>query len=379
MFNISEITLMIMGFLTALFITNYGIPIILRVCRLKNLYDVHNGRAAHKGSIPTLGGVGIFLGLIMSILIFSNFKTEYSVLANNSELQYIVVAIIIVFFIGLKDDILVISPIKKIIAQFVSAFLLSFPEFGNIRLTNLHGFLGFYEINVWFSVLLTIFVIIVVINGFNLIDGIDGLSSGIGIVTLSTIGIWMYLVEDYFWALLAFSTVGALFAFFRFNVFSKDNKIFMGDTGSLILGIVASILIIVFNEKNIIGSGIPNKYLIENAPVVSFSIFIVPLFDTLRVFSIRLIKHKSPFKPDKNHVHHRLLTLRKSHIQASLIIIAVNVLFIFLGFHISSKLENMFVFGVVIILIASIFSVIPAILINKKIHEVNNERHNLVD
>ena len=344
--------LIILSFFGAMIISIIAIPTIINVARVKRLYDTPNCRASHVDKTPTLGGLSIFAGFFISSLIFINIKLI-------PDFQYVIAGSIIIFFIGLKDDILSISPLKKLIGQIV-AFIIVI-EFGNIRFTNLHGFLGIYEIDYLTSVLLTLFVLIVIINSFNLIDGIDGLASGIGIVTSVTFGIWFYLVREYQLTIMAACLVGALIAFFVFNVFGRKNKIFMGDIGSLLLGFITAIFVVKFNELDI-NPGSP--YFIHSSPAVSIGILIVPLFDTLRVFIIRLIHKKSPFKADRGHVHHRILKLTNSHFKASLILMLANIGFIVLVF----LLKNMGIYKLTLILLilAIALSYLPVLLLRMK-------------
>jgi UDP-N-acetylmuramyl pentapeptide phosphotransferase/UDP-N-acetylglucosamine-1-phosphate transferase len=275
------------------------------------------------------------------------------------ELKYIVAATIIMFVLGIKDDLIAISPRKKLAGQIFAALVVI--VMGDIRFTNFHGIFGIHELNYFVSVFFTIFVIIVVTNGFNLIDGIDGLASGICALVTTTLGIWFFLTGNYEYVILATSLLGALLSFFRFNVFGKSNKIFMGDTGSMILGLLISILVIRFNELNIYPDF---KYSVQAAPAVSIGILAVPLFDTIRVMLIRILNKKSPFQPDKNHVHHRMLSLGYKHVAASVRIIAVNALFIATVFLLSG-VGNEILLGIVIVM-GTFFSWLPSLLLKRK-------------
>jgi UDP-N-acetylmuramyl pentapeptide phosphotransferase/UDP-N-acetylglucosamine-1-phosphate transferase len=194
-----------------------------------------------------------------------------------------------------------------------------------IRFTNLHGFLGIGDIGMVPSVILTFFVIIVIINAFNLMDGIDGLAAGLSMLAALVFGGWFFISGHHDYAILSVALIGAVAGFFYYNLYGKQNKIFMGDTGSLLLGTLMAVIVIQFNEFNIDQS---KPFAIASAPAVSFGILIYPLVDTIRVFIIRLLQFKSPFVADKNHLHHRLLTLGFSHKRASYTIIGINFLFI---------------------------------------------------
>ncbi len=171
---------------------------------------------------------------------------------------------------------------------------------------------------------------IVIINGMNLIDGIDGLAASIGITISATFGIYFYLVKEYELSLISCAIIGSLLAFLRFNFSDKENKIFMGDTGSLLLGLYLTVLVIYFNELNIKNS---ESYFIHSAPSVSFGIMVIPMFDIIRVMLIRIGLGRSPFKPDTNHIHHKLLRLGFSHKKSTLILITANLFFIGFSFY----------------------------------------------
>lgn len=303
----------------------FVIPKIIKVSNLKNLFDVPNHRSAAKHVVPTLGGISIFAGFVISIVIASN---SY----NIDELKYMLAGIIAMFFVGLKDDIIGIAARNKFRIQIVMAFYLVI--IGNYRITNLHGILGIEEISYIAGTILSLIAIVGIINAVNLIDGIDGLSSGIGLLISVVYGIWFLKAGDYIYALTCFSLTGSLIAFFIYNVFGTTNKIFMGDTGSLILGTIVALLTIHFNEFHTAGN------VSHGFPAISLAIIIVPVVDTIRIFVIRLSQGKSPFTPDMNHIHHQVLRLTGYHLKASLIIIAVNAVIILLAFSLIDVLGN---------------------------------------
>jgi UDP-N-acetylmuramyl pentapeptide phosphotransferase/UDP-N-acetylglucosamine-1-phosphate transferase len=312
--------LIIMGFLMAFGITWFIIPSVVNISRLKNLCDTPNGRTSHIIATPTLGGIAVFVGVVLSTVICAG---TYFIF----ELKYIISGLIIVFFVGIKDDILIIDPVKKLAGQILAALLIA--VFADIRITNLYGLFHIFHIPYIASILLTVFVFIVIINGFNLIDGIDGLASGIGILTSSVFGIWFWMSGHIACTILSFSFVGALTAFFYFNVFSKTNKIFLGDTGSLVTGFVVGVLACRFLQFESISQEVIR---IQSAPTVVCGILIVPLFDSFRVFILRITQGKSPFKADRQHIHHRLLQIGFTHLHATLTLVLVNVFFIVLSF-----------------------------------------------
>lgn len=292
------------------------IPTVIRIARLKNLVDEPNSRTSHKKAVPTLGGVGIYLSFSITTLLLSSY---YYI----PEFNYLLLGMMVLFFLGIKDDIVVLSANKKLIGEIAVAVMLTY--LGDLRLTSLQGVFGIYEIPYGASVLLTSFIYIALINAINLIDGIDGLASGVGILTLSFLGVNFYLMGHLGWSMLCFAMVGALFAFFLYNVFGYRNKIFMGDTGSLILGLFLTATTIKFIEMN---ATFANHLTITFAPAVAIALLILPIFDTIRVFSVRIANGRSPFSPDKNHLHHLLLYLGFKHKVASYILISTNALFI---------------------------------------------------
>jgi UDP-N-acetylmuramyl pentapeptide phosphotransferase/UDP-N-acetylglucosamine-1-phosphate transferase len=315
---LSPLLLVSFGLVLSFAIVYVSIPTIVNVAHLKKLYDEPGRRKSHNHSIPNLGGIAIFAGFIISMGLFTD-------ITINKELVYLMIGLIVLFFVGLKDDILIIAPAKKLYGEVMASIIVT--VIGDLHLTSLHGFMGIHQIPYIPGIILTVFVMVVIINSFNLIDGIDGLASGIGLLVSLTFGVWFCLAGQTNYAIIAASLFGALVCFFGYNVFGSKNKIFMGDTGSLLVGFVISIIVIKFNEININYTGI---YKIAAAPAVSFGILIIPLFDTIRVFLIRIIRGQSPFNADKNHLHHRMLKLGLSHIFSTLLLLILNLIFIFL-------------------------------------------------
>lgn len=306
----------IYGFFTALIISMYAIPSIIKVAQIKHLFDSPCERKRHGHDVPTLGGIAIFAGTIFSLTFWSD-HTQIQ------ELQFIIAAIMVLFFVGIKDDIVPLRPFKKLIAQIFAAFIIV--HFAEIQITSMFGLFGIKDLNLYVSYALSIFTIIVITNSFNLIDGVNGLAGVIGIIASFTFGAWFLVFGSYQYALLGFSLSGSLLGFLWFNV--TPAKIFMGDTGSLIVGLSCALLAIQFIETNRL---LPreHEYKVFSVPVVAMSILIIPLYDTLRVFVIRMLKKKSPFSPDRRHLHHRLLDLGLSHNQITSILGVTNLFII---------------------------------------------------
>ena len=339
------------AFGVSLFITIVSIPHIIKVSRLKKLYDVPDERKSHKSAIPTLGGLAIFAGFTISASLF------YPKDATLVEFKYIIPAVLIVFFIGIKDDILITSAMKKLLGQIIAALIIVI--MGKIRITSMYGLFGVESINESWSLALSTFTILVIMNGINLIDGINCLAGGVAMVVSSFFGIWFFINDFQGPTIIAVSLLGGIIGFLFFN--RTPARIFMGDTGSLIIGLILSVLAIKFIELNKVAESFSYK----SAPIVAFGVLIIPLFDTLRVMLYRVLKGQSPLSPDQNHVHHRLLEIGLSHMNAALIIMTVNVLFIaVVSFW--RLLDNLVLLAIVLLL-ASIISYIPSLVL-RRIH-----------
>jgi len=297
-------------------ITFFSIPVIIEVAKDKKLFDEPDERKVHNAVIPTLGGLGIFAGFIIATLMGA---------PSMAVLQYFMAAVMVIFFLGIKDDILILSASKKFIGQLVAAGILI--KFGGIQITNMYGFLGVYELPHTASILLTLFTMVVITNSFNLIDGVDGLAGSLGLLTSTIFGLYFYKTGQVLYAVMALSLVGSLVAFLIYNF--HPAKIFMGDTGSLLIGILNSVFVIKFMSVAADPAfGIP----LESGPAIGFSILIVPLFDTLRVVGLRILNRRSPFSPDRNHIHHFLLELGLSHKMISFTCVMANIAFIVLAY-----------------------------------------------
>ncbi|WP_236974781.1 glycosyltransferase family 4 protein [Membranihabitans maritimus] len=307
----------ILSFITALVVTFYAIPSIIKVAKIKQLVDMPGERRSHDEITPSLGGIAIFAGVLFSIVLWTPFNLF-------GDLQYILCAFTIIFLIGVKDDIVPISPKKKFAGEIFAAIILVTKS--NIRLTSFHGLFGIYEIPFWFSFIVSMVTILLIINAFNLIDGINGLTGCITVLITSFMSAWFFLVDHLALSLIAFSTAGACIAFLYYNM--TPAKIFMGDTGALFIGLICSILSIQFIEvNNVIDE---SRFAIHSAPVVAIGILAIPVFDTLRVFSIRILKGRSPFTADRQHIHHMMVDAGFTHMVSSVILTAFNALIIYM-------------------------------------------------
>jgi len=329
------------GGMIAFFLTFLVIPVIIEIAKKKKLYDEPDAkRKLHKEPIPSLGGLGMFVGFILSILLTLDFSSAVP------EFQYYIAAFLIIFFLGIKDDILVLSPTKKLIGQIFTACILVFKA--NLIISDMNGLLGIYEMNPVFSYAFSIFSIVVIINAFNLIDGVDGLAGGLGLIASLVFGIFFMVNRNIPYAVLSFSFAASLFAFLYYNF--HPAKIFMGDTGSLMVGLVVSILVVKFIQT---GSTY-DSYPVANAPAVGFGILLLPLMDTLRVFSVRLLNGRSPFSPDRNHIHHLFLNKGFGHKSVTIICVLISAALSAISF----MLQDIGIGFLIAILMAAFFTLI---------------------
>lgn len=318
-FIVKGIPALLLTFISAMGITWYFIPRVIRVVNERNLSDRPGKHKIHKRNIPTLGGIGIFAGFIFGFLMGVN---NYIPGAT-----YFTAAATMLFFVGIVDDLLYLNPKNKLIAEIFSVLIIVF--FTNLRFTSLQGFLGISTIPGWASYLITIFIIVLIINAYNLIDGIDGLAASVGIIASITFGIWFWLSGEYGYSIMAAALLGALLIFLRYNFSNGSDKIFMGDSGSLVIGFILAVFAVHFNEINHTEKTFHSLY---SSPSVSIAILIVPLFDTLRVIALRLINHQSPFKADNRHIHHLMLRAGFSHKRTTILISLFNIFIILIGF-----------------------------------------------
>ena len=341
---------LILSFITAFVLTYFAIPSVIMVARVKRLFDDPNERSSHSVSIPSLGGIAIFAGLIFSVI----FWTPFDVFG---DLQYILCSLVLIFLIGAKDDIVPMRPSRKFLGQIFAALIMVLKA--DVRISSLYGLFTIHDLPFFISVLLSVFVIVLIINAFNLIDGINGLTGTITVIITMTFGYWFFMVGRVEIAVICFSLMGAIIAFLKYNY--TPAQIFMGDTGSLVVGLISATLAIKFMEINL---NLISPYAVKSIPGITIGILIIPLYDTLRVFTTRILKGKSPFYPDKTHIHHLLLDLGFSHLQGTAVLAVTNVLFIVMVF----VLQDMGTLALVILVlaVATILSGILYYLARKK-------------
>jgi len=311
----------ILSFITSLLVTFYAIPSIIKVARVKHLVDEPGHRSSHAETTPSLGGIAIFAGVLISVVLWTPFELF-------GKLQYILASFTIIFLIGAKDDILPISPSRKFAGEFIAALILVIQS--NIRITGFQGLFGVYEIPYWLSIVISLTTILLIINAFNLIDGINGLTGMLAVLITIFMTSWFFLVDELALSLISFSTTGACLAFLYYNM--TPAKIFMGDTGSLFIGLICAILAIQFVEINKVLAD-ESKYAISAAPVVAIAVLGLPVLDTLRVFSGRILRGRSPFSAERNHIHHLTIDSGLSHMAASLLLTLFNAFIIYIAIY----------------------------------------------
>lgn len=349
----------------SLIISVASIPVIINISKLKDLMAEIELRSSHETLTPTLGGVAIFAATLISYFIWDN---PY----EGHEIHLAVADLIILFFLGIKDDILILSPKKKLLIQIAASVLLI--TLGDLRINSLYGLLGITNIPYFISVFFTTFIFISLINAINLLDGIDGLAGTVGVMASLCFGYLFFKLELYAHATLAFSLSGSLIGFLRYN-WSVKNKIFMGDTGSLIVGFLLSFFAIKYIVLN--SDYLYNPNLGNDAPILAILILILPLFDTMRMFIIRLIAKKSPFEGDRNHLHHIVIDQGISHMAATGWLVGVNCLLLIVYFYFRPTLSNVQFIESIVILFSSYC--LLAYLLSKRIANIDRVKFTKID
>jgi UDP-GlcNAc:undecaprenyl-phosphate/decaprenyl-phosphate GlcNAc-1-phosphate transferase len=330
--------------ITSFVISFLIVPVIIKYSLQRNLLDIPGRRKIHKKVTPSMGGIAIFCGFFISTLIWIEFK-------DWTYIKFILVALFVIFFIGVRDDLVPLRAIVKLIGQLMAACLLIF--LSDLRLRSLYGLFGIHELPMIVSYLLTIFIIIAITNSFNLIDGLDGLAGTIAIIALVCFGSWFYLVGDQIFAIFSFTMLGGIFAFLIFNW--EPSELFMGDTGALVIGMTLAILAIRFIDGNYkLEMDYPFKF---HAAIATAACFImIPLVDTTRIIILRLWKRQSPFKPDKSHIHHAIMRLGKSHSQTTIILGATQISFVILAVFFRQSSEAVVLSGIILLsIVLSVF------------------------
>lgn len=320
-----HIEMMLFAFILAFLVSYLSYETIITVAKAKHLMDEPDQRSSHKGKVPTLGGIAIYLSLLVVILLMG-------ALLNTKFMLMAITSLSVLLFLGLKDDLLVLASRKKFTMQVVTGIV--FIAFTDIRITSLFGVFGMTTLTYLHSFLFSLFVYVLIINAYNMIDGIDGLAGSFGVLATLSFSILLYLEHDIDIALIGIAAAGALIAFLRLNL-SRFKKIFMGDTGTMIVGFCLAILTLRF--LNITAHNTSSNFH-DSAPVIAIAILFFPLLDTLRVFALRTFKYKtSPFKADRNHIHHWFVDLKLSHLKVSSVLVNINAILIASSFLMNFK------------------------------------------
>ena len=342
----------------------FFMPVVIEIAKKHHFVVSPNRRTSHDGEIPNIGGINIFVSFLFTFFLFL-----YNVFL---DIQFIIFGLFLILIVGLIDDLINIKVFWKLLGELISGFFLI--VVADVRLSNLQGFLGINELPLFVSYLVSFFVFVVIINSLNLIDGIDGLASGLGILYSLFFAIYFQLTGHAELSVMAFAMVGSLAVFFYYNVFSDKRKIFMGDSGSLLLGYMINLFVFAFCEMNA-NNAVPDLFLMKAAPVVAVSVLIIPLFDTARVMLTRIKKGYSPFIADKNHVHHLMLSLGLKHLEVTFILMGITV-----GFTIFSlfarNLPNGVLAAIDIIICVGLTKLLWILVDKKKMQ--NNENQNQI-
>ena len=295
--NFSDFKFGILTYVMAFVLTLIFIPPVIFMVKRFKLFDRPNARKEHTIPTPTFGGISIFAGMMVSLLFWFQFNNHPSIIT-------FFLSMILLFGVGIMDDLKDLAARYKLVIEVGFASLLAV---SGIRITSFGGLFGVTELHIMAQYIITVVTIVGITNAFNLIDGIDGLAGGLGFMSLVTLGIFLTLSKDLNYAMIAFAMAGALLGFLYFNF--NPARIFMGDTGSLVLGFVIAVLCVQLMKVN---SAHPTP-LVPNIYVFTLGIVMIPVFDTLRVFGTRIWNGRSPFSADKTHIHHLITNKGFSH------------------------------------------------------------------
>jgi len=286
--NFSDFKFGLLTYVMAFVLTLIFIPPVIFMVKRFKLFDRPNARKEHSVPTPTFGGISIFAGMMVSLLFWFKFNNHPSTIT-------FFLSMVLLFGVGVMDDLKDLAARYKLVIEAGVASLLAV---SGIRITSFGGLFGITELHIIAQYIITVITIVGITNAFNLIDGIDGLAGGLGFMSLVTLGIFLTISKDLNYAMIAFAFAGALLGFLYFNF--NPARIFMGDTGSLVLGFVIAVLCVQLMKVNALYTApvVPNIY------VFTLGIVMIPVFDTLRVFGTRIWKGHSPFSPDKTHIHH---------------------------------------------------------------------------
>lgn len=338
---------MAIAFLTSVFFAGIIIPQILLIAFRKKLFDVPDARKIHTSAVPRLGGIAFNLVTIFSVffvfginIMGSNGIFMEQISTDALQFCFGFCALMLIYIVGIADDLIGVRYKAKFVVQTLAAL---FIVVSGLYINNFHGLFGLHEVNPFFGGFITVIAIVFITNAINLIDGVDGLASGLCIVAFAYYGVMFFCLGMFVYSLIAFAVLGTVIQFYYYNVFGKaekQKKIFMGDTGSLTLGIFLCFLSLKLNQ-------VPDSHsFVSNAFVMAFAPLIVPCFDVIRVYIHRLRKHRSPFLPDKNHIHHKIMRCGVSQRVTMVSIIVFAVFIALANFELANVLDiNVLVIG----------------------------------
>ena len=322
---LSLIAYILIPFMAALLAAVWVFPKVLRIALIKNIVDNPDARKLQRVPVPVLGGMVVVFGILVALGVSHLF-------VDCSGLFTIVLAMAILLFIGTVDDILDIPSMTRFLLEILVALMIVYTC--DYSLNNLHGLWNVYALSPWVSIPLTVVTVVGIINAINLIDGVDGYSSGYCMMACCIFGIFFYIVGDMPMVLLAVCCVAALIPFFMHNVFGRISKMFIGDGGTLLMGCVMSVFVLnlLKSDTNCV------EYCGWGMGLVPFSLAVlcIPVFDTVRVMTMRILRKTSPFHADKTHLHHLFIEMGFSHIGTTMSILTLNS-FVILGWYISYK------------------------------------------
>ncbi|MCH5226490.1 MAG: undecaprenyl/decaprenyl-phosphate alpha-N-acetylglucosaminyl 1-phosphate transferase [Muribaculaceae bacterium] len=335
----------IIAFFVSLFLAGIIIPQILLIAFRKKLFDEIDERKIHKGVVPRLGGIAFFPSILFSFCIVVGFNLKYFgweiagyYFESVVPFYFMICAVLLMFLVGIADDLIGVKYKAKFVVQILSSILI---VFSGVYIQSFFGFLWIEHIYDWIGWIVTAFMVVFVVNAINLIDGIDGLASGLSTVAFVFYSIVFFSAGQYSYSLLSAAAAGTLLPFFYYNVFGqakKQKKIFMGDTGALTTG-----MILIFCAIAMLHLGDVPIAMDYNPVILGISPLIIPLFDVVRVYIHRVIRHHNPFLPDKSHIHHKLLALGLNQRIALTVIMLWSMFFIVINMFLSSYINPTFI------------------------------------
>lgn len=335
-----------MGFAFSMVLTLLMLPPLIKMAKIRGLFVPTHYRKVHKDQVSALGGLAIFSSVIISFLLFVD-------AVNFPDIRYVTATGLLMFFVGLRDDFHPVSVPVKLFSQLLAVFVLVF--FAEIQIDFFANHMD-KPIGSYLDSFTTIFLMLWVINSFNFIDGIDLFASLYAFIVFVVLGIWFLLADQFDYSLLLMSLSGAFLAFMIFNY--SPSKIFMGDTGTLSVGLLLAITLLKFDDVNSLIINSPYRF--HSAPGLVFGFIAIPFIDSARVAIVRIRRGVSPFKGDKNHIHHLFLRLGWSQNKVALFIglillIILGINFLLDAFYFSSLEIILVDVGIIAIMYVSLF------------------------